>query len=226
MTAQMKRIIKKTADGSHTLHVSDLDETYHSLHGAIKESQHVFVKEGLLYLNKPHTEILEIGFGTGLNAALTLIEAEKREISIVYHCIELYPLKPEEYNRLNYFDNESLYEPVFKRLHESQWNRTELISKNFAFSKYRVDLLSHSFTEQYDLVYFDAFSPRAQPEMWTSEVFDKMHKAMKKNGVLVTYCASGKVRRNMEGTGLKVEKIAGPPGKREMIRATKTDGSW
>ncbi len=217
----MKRSIKTTADGSHTFHVTELGESYHSMHGAKQESLHVFINEGLRFLSLNNIRILETGFGTGLNAALTYMEAEKTGRKINYHSVELYPLNPSEYLQLNYFEKEDPFYEAFIRIHECRWNRNVHLSDFFSITKLRQNLLSCLFPGKYDLVYFDAFSPRSQPELWTEEIFKKVHNAMIPGAVLVTYCAKGKVRRNIEKSGLSVEKIPGPPGKREMIRAVK-----
>lgn len=217
----MKRTLKITADGSHTFHVSDIDESYHSLHGAIQESLHVFIKEGFLFHPGSELRILETGFGTGLNAALTLMETKKTGKKVRYDSIELYPLTATEYNQLNYFEKGDKSSENFIRLHECKWNIPVDISPLFSIMKLQYDLVNCELPGKYDLVYFDAFSPRAQPELWKTEVFRKIYNAMTCGGVLVTYCSSGKVRRNMEESGFLVQKIPGPPGKREMIRGIK-----
>jgi len=217
----MKRTLKITADGSHTFHVSDIDESYHSLHGAIQESLHVFIKEGFLFHPGRELRILETGFGTGLNAALTCMETGKTGKKIRYDSLELYPLAANEYSQLNYFEKGTRSREIFIRLHECEWNRSVNISPLFNIIKLQCNLVTCELPGKYELVYFDAFSPRAQPEQWRTEIFRKIHNAMTSGGVLVTYCASGKVRRNMEESGLLVQKIPGPPGKREMIRGVK-----
>jgi tRNA U34 5-methylaminomethyl-2-thiouridine-forming methyltransferase MnmC len=202
--------IKATNDGSSTIYNEELDEHYHSIHGALQESLHVFIKMGLNYHVK-HNEnlqklnILEIGFGTGLNCILTLIEHLKNEkITVKYSAIEPFPLNSTSLKSLNFkLSNQHLN--LFNKIHESNWEKENII-------------LTNSF---YDLIYFDAFAPRKQPELWNLEVFNKLFKLTSINGTLVTYCAKGQVRRDLESVGFKVERLNGPPGKREMLRATK-----
>lgn len=217
-----KVILQATADGSHTLFVPELNENYHSVNGAWQESNHVFIEAGLRQLNKSELSVLEVGFGTGLNAFLTLLEAEKADKIIHYTSLELYPIDIELIPSLNYAklispDKQSL----FDALHDATWSESVWITPNFCLKKIKIDLLKFSTNECYDLIYFDAFAPDKQPEMWHSEVFERLFHNTKEGGILTTYCAKGVVRRSMIAAGFLVERLQGPPGKREMIRAIK-----
>ena len=222
----MKRSIITTSDGSKTIQIEDWDEQYHSVHGAIQESQHVFIKTGLhhfLNLYKPTAiNILEIGFGTGLNAFLTALEAQTQGVQIHYQGVEAYPVLAEELSQLNYAP---LIDPnkqtIFDALHEGSWEELHSITSHFILKK-----RNHFFSDivdvnTFDIIYFDAFGARVQPELWTESIFRRMFNAMKVKGVLVTYAAKGSVRRAMQAVGFVVERLEGPPGKREMLRATK-----
>ncbi len=219
----MKRKIITTSDGSKTIQIEDWDEQYHSKHGAIQEAYHVFIKNGLdLYENKS-INILEIGFGTGLNALITCIEAKRKNLNINYTGVEAYPVLEEELQQLNYIAELKAYdfEAVFKKMHSIDWEINFPVSEQLSLIKQQKDFMEIKDVDCYDLVYFDAFGARVQPELWTEEVFAKMYTAMKNNGVLVTYAAKGSVRRAMLAVGFKVERLPGPPGKREMLRAIK-----
>jgi len=219
----LPRQIVITSDGSHTLYIPGLGEHYHSIHGAIQESEHVFIQTGLAQLNEKKTiRILEIGFGTGLNALLTLKQATKNSLSIEYTTIEKYPLQPHEYNLLNYgkeLGND--WEKPFIALLESPWELKNEITPHFKLNKRAVDLVAIDFEDCFDLIYFDAFGPEIQPDLWSESVFQTMYRALNIGGILVTYSAKGQVRRNLIVAGFTVERLAGPPGKREMLRATK-----
>ena len=210
--------LQQTKDGSHTV-VHPSGDTYHSIHGAVQESQHVFIKNGLQFFlqERPTNQvnILEIGFGTGLNALLTL--QQYANIEIQYTTLEPFPLGPETFNQLNYNGKESLF-----ALHASPWNMPKKIFDNFILSKLEITLDQWSFSENYfDVVYFDAFAPNSQPELWKPEVFRKIYLTMARSAVLTTYCAKGQVKRDLKSVGFTVESIPGPPGKREMVRAIK-----
>lgn len=226
----MKRKIITTADGSKTIQIEDWNEQYHSKHGALQEAQHVFIKSGLNhFLSNRHNQvrpleisILEIGFGTGLNAFLTLSEAQEKNIQVNYVGIEAYPVAYEEIKQLNYPELISLeYESYFKTLHNVSWENEHEISKNFTLTKREQFFADIKDVNQYDLIYFDAFGARVQPELWRKEIFEIMFNALKTNGILVTYAAIGEVRRNMQTLGFTVERLNGPPGKRHMLRASK-----
>ena len=217
-----KQLIQ-TADGSHTYYLPDLDETYHSRHGAIQEAYHVFIKSGLAALNTKDISILEIGFGTGLNCFITYLEAQKSNITIQYTGVEAFPLKEEELKHLNYVSElkAEKNQAIFDRIHTTAWNQKTKIDTHFFLEKKLSTFEKISDTNQYNLIYFDAFGPRVQPELWTESIFQKMYEALLPNGILVTYSAKGSVRRALLAVGFKAEKIPGPPGKREMLRAVK-----
>ena len=215
-----------TADGSHTIYVPDLKEHYHSTFGAINESLHVFIESGFLKAVRPIGEIdlLEVGFGTGLNALLTWMEAEKVPAKVNYVAVEPCPVGPEVWSELNYpecFCTFSYHE-IFHRLHKADWEKLEQISPFFSIQKIQKRLEDYSpETGMFDLVYFDAFGPDVQPALWTEEIFRKIFLSMKEEGVLVTYSVKGAVRRALRNSGFSVEKIPGPAGKREITRAVK-----
>ncbi|HMR90759.1 MAG TPA: tRNA (5-methylaminomethyl-2-thiouridine)(34)-methyltransferase MnmD [Chitinophagaceae bacterium] len=223
----MQRQVIITKDGSSTVHIPGMDVTYHSHHGAIQESQHVFIQAGLIHSGifdyiGVH-QVLEIGFGTGLNALLTLIEADKHKNRIYYTAIEPFPLTQNEAGQLNYCEQLRLpeYQPRFARMHECGWNEMYEISEFFRLTKINSKLADYVADDLFSVIYFDAFAPAAQPELWTKEVFEKMYALLLPGGILVTYCSKGDVRRAMQAAGFAVEKIPGPPGKREMVRAVK-----
>ena len=215
-----------TGDRSHTLFVPRLKEHYHSVFGAIRESRHVFIGAGFNCLagKKTPVRLLEIGFGTGLNALLTYFEALKNNRAVQYTALEAFPLEPGIVQRLNY--PELLDEPdaarIFLELHERPWNRAVRLSGSFTLEK-RWEKLEISVLPKgsFDLVYFDAFGPVVQPELWTPEIFEKLYRALDGGSILVTYSSKGEVRRAMKEAGFSVKKLPGPAGKREMTRALK-----
>lgn len=226
----MERKIIKTADGSTTIHIAEWDEQYHSKHGAIQEAYHVFINHGLSYFiknelfqnsNKKSVSILEIGFGTGLNALITLKETQKRDISIDYYGVEGYPVTKYEVDKLNYSSLLNVSPKWLEMLHECSWEEKHTITKAFKLIKQKKSFDSISDQNLCNIIYFDAFGARVQPELWTEIIFKKMYAALKPNGILVTYSAKGSVRRALIASGFQVEKLPGPPGKREMLRATK-----
>lgn len=212
-----------TLDGSSTLYNPEYDQPYHSTHGAIQESLHVFIKYGLAAFPPSHTKlaIFEMGFGTGLNALLTWQHAKGR--SIRYTGIELLPLSPEQVEELNYPQllGNAEAEQVFRRIHEAPWGIETEISPTFSLEKIQGRLQDFSPGSRYDLVYFDAFAPNAQPELWTFDIFLNLFACMHPGGIFVTYSAKGNVRRDLQRAGFDVEKLPGPPGKREMLRGHK-----
>ncbi len=212
-----------TEDGSHSLINTDFDISYHSIHGAIQESQHVFIDAAFrmkaVLQNK--LDILEIGFGTGLNAYLSYLEAKKRKISIQYTTVEAYPISLKKATKLNYPKLLQQKQAKFLQLHQVEWNKVEKINALFSLEKLQQDALKIDFSNRFDIIYFDAFAPDAQPELWEPESLQKMYTALKQDGFFVTYCAKGIVKRRLKAVGFFVESIKGPPGKREMTRAIK-----
>lgn len=214
--------MRLTEDGSHTLFVDELNEHYHSTHGAISESMHVFIKQGLRTLDLPSMRIIEIGFGTGLNALLTIIEAFRCNMEIYYHAVEKYPLTEPEYSKLNYENlMKSSPEGLLQKIHSCPWNKAVRISEDVTLYKEESDFRSMRPPSNINLVYFDAFSPDKQPELWSTDVIAKIAELCDPGAVLVTYSSKGVVRRTLLSCGFEVAKVAGPPGKREMIRAIK-----
>tara|TARA_R110002049_G_scaffold4377_9_gene30566 strand:- start:4121 stop:4789 length:669 start_codon:yes stop_codon:yes gene_type:complete len=221
----VKREILITSDGSTTIHLPDWDEQYHSKHGAIQESYHVFLRSGFdrIIENNSDISILEIGFGTGLNAFITLLEAEKNAIKINYVGVEAYPISAEEVTKLNYVKELGVVEKqnLFDNMHAVSWEQKNIISDTFQLTKRKQFFQDIEDENAFDLIYFDAFGAQNQPELWTEDIFLRMYNAIKNNGILVTYSAKGSVRRAMQSVGFSVERIPGPPGKREMLRAVK-----
>lgn len=223
----MERKIVRTADGSTTIFLPEWDEHYHSKHGALQEAYHVFIKMGLetVRAQKPTDtiHIMEIGFGTGLNAFITLMEAMMGGFMIDYTGIEAYPVSPEEVKALNYpasFE-EARGEEYFRLLHDAPWGETREITPQFTLFKKQQFFQEIEAEAAFDLIYFDAFGARVQPDLWTEDIFSRMYRALKAGGTLVTYSAKGSVRRAMLAVGFQVERLPGPPGKREMLRARK-----
>jgi Uncharacterized conserved protein len=216
-----------TDDGSHSIISEQFNESYHSRHGALKESIHVFINAGLkAFTSKSEISILEVGLGTGLNAWLTNIETRKQDKVIMYTGLEPYPIAIEIAESLNYpnvlFEEDiEIYKKCFLKLHEIEWDETEIFDENFHFTKIKTTLADFSPDNKFDIVYFDAFAPNAQPELWTEEVFQKLFDLMAPGGIMVTYCAKGIVKRSLKAIGFTVETLEGPPGKREMTRAVK-----
>ncbi len=229
--------IELTADGSHTLFVPSMNEHYHSVNGAKTEAEHIYINYGLKESTASPLNILEIGFGTGLNAFLTLLEAQKLHKKIIYTSLELYPLSFEVIKQLNYPtiicpEQSALYDD----LHLAKWNEPCQITSDFTLLKQNLDFtkLTHPTDSMewklgimdhqksyYDVIYFDAFAPEKQPEMWNQELFNALYASMNVKGILMTYCAKGVVRRMLQSSGFIVERLPGPPGKREVLRATK-----
>jgi tRNA U34 5-methylaminomethyl-2-thiouridine-forming methyltransferase MnmC len=220
----MKIEITETQDGSHTLYLESIDEHYHSTFGAVQESQHVFIQAGFDLCPAKDIQVLEVGFGTGLNSYLTLISSLDSGKTVHYYTVENNPLTVEIWEKLNFTAHFPEHNPeLFSSLHQADWNCIVEIQKQFFLHKIEADLLQLDFKDMptFDLVYFDAFSPDKQPELWDQSVFEKLYLKMKENSILVTYCAKGYVRRMLQSVGFRVERIPGPPGKREMIRARK-----
>ncbi len=211
-----------TSDGSHTLRNKQLNETYHSIHGAVQESLHVFIKNGVEYYcdtyQPKNISILEVGFGTGLNALLTLQYAIQNNFQIRYTTLEPFPLPVEVWSKLNYGDRNK-GEHQFRALHETDWNSEISLAPEFTILKSKKSLAEAEFNDLYDVIYFDAFAPKVQPELWLYETLKKTITPLKAGGVFVTYCAKGQLKRDLKSLGLKVETLLGPPGKNEMVRA-------
>lgn len=214
-----------TQDGSHSIQSGKYGVSYHSRYGAIQESRHVFLEAGLfpIFIAQPErVRVLELGLGTGLNALLTLLEAERRQIAVEYTALEAFPISLDQALGLNYPDTLQLEKPaLFEQLHTCSWGEAQALSPYFNLTKLKLPFEEMAFGPSFDLVYFDAFSPNAQPELWEEGLLAKVANAMNAGGVLVTYCAKGAVKRRMKSIGLQVEALQGPPGKREMTRATK-----
>ena len=220
----MPRIIQLTNDGSHTIAITEMEVTYHSHHGAVGESVHVYIEAGLHPLlklsNKQTIHILEIGFGTGLNTLLTLKEAITHQQKIHYTTIELYPLSQQEIETINHGHILSM-QKEFLQLHDAPWEQEVLINEYFTLNKRKLSLLDLPHIYPINTIYFDAFSPTIQPELWAQDVFEKLFQCLTPGGNLVTYCSKSIVRKAMTAAGFNVTKIPGPWGKREMVRAEK-----
>ena len=215
----MKIEIIITKDGSHSLYLSDIGETYHSIYGAFAEAIHVFIKNGLHSHPKQSLNILEIGFGTGLNSLLTLDNIQDKKVH--YTSLEPFPVSEEFYTKLNFHTLTKSSQNIFIELHKCDWEEDILITENFTLHKTEISLQNFTTENKFDIIYFDAFSPEKQAEMWTSEIFEECFNLLNKNGFLVTYCAKGVVKRTLNSVGFEIESLDGPPGKRQMTRANK-----
>lgn len=220
----MERVLQVTADGSHTLFIPEMNEHYHSVNGAWQESKYIFIEAGLHAVDKSVIHLLEIGFGTGLNALLTWKEVEEvlTDQQVIYHSIELYPLSENLVSSLNYGE---LVWPKqkdrFQELHQTPWNQEVALSDRFILHKIEGDSNQCAFPSDIDLIYMDAFAPEKQPEMWSQPFYDKLYAHAANGAVLVTYCAKGDVRRGMQAAGFQMERLPGPPGKRHILRGRK-----
>ncbi|MBK21157.1 MAG: SAM-dependent methyltransferase [Flavobacteriales bacterium] len=223
MDLSKNRRIITTNDGSHTLFVPALNEQYHSIHGAVKEAEHVFLKMGLdefIHPDRVSVNVFEVGFGTGLNALLSAQWSTFKQKKLAYTSIEKFPVSKREFQQLNYggiVDANDLY----TKITDAAWNGFTVISESFKLRKLKLDLLRDVLPNGFDIVFFDAFAPNKQPELWDTSVFEKIYSLMNKNSLMVTYCCQGQAKRNMISAGFEVEKVPGPPGKREMLRARK-----
>ena len=220
---QMKREIIITNDGSTTIRIPEWDENYHSTHGAIQEAKHVFIKNGLdLFQNQDSISILEIGFGTGLNAFITFLETINKE-KVNYVGVEAYPISQEEIAQMNYVSelDSEMYQEIFDKMHSCDWENQQTITENFLLTKRKQFFQDIEDKEQYDLIYFDAFGFPLQPELWSEAIFKKMYEALLPKGTLVTYACRSSIKNAMLSVGFSIEKLPGAPGKREMLRATK-----
>jgi len=214
-----------TQDGSHSILSEKYGVTYHSKYGAIQETQHVFIEAALNFKTATQKElnVLDIGLGSGLNAYMTFLEAEKQDLQIDYTGIEAFPIDMEQAKTLNYATELQQSADSFLQFHNCEWNTPIEMSSGFRFTKLLQSFQDIDFENEFDLIYFDAFAPSAQPELWEIPLLQKMYKALKINGIMTTYCAKGVVKRNLKSIGFEVEGIPGPPGKREMTRAVKTE---
>jgi len=214
--------IVNTLDKSTTLFTKKFDEHYHSTFGAINESMHIFINEGLLYCNLNSINIFEVGFGTGLNAFLTYLQSQKSNLTVNYTSIEKYPIEARTANLLNYAE---LLSPenknIFKHLHTCKWNEKIKITESFYLKKVLSDFTIFDLIDKYDLVYFDAFAPEKQPELWTFDIFKKIYNALNNNAILTTYSSKGIVKNNLREAGFIVKRLKGPKGKRHILRAEK-----
>lgn len=220
----MQRELMITEDGSHTIYLPALNEHYHSVHGAIQESMHIYIGQGLQQCSSEQITILEIGFGTGLNAFLSFCYAQEKNIGINYISLEKYPLREEEYGKLNYTDTVfQEYSTIFLKMHEADWNTKVEIAPGFTLLKIEADLLTFDLKSlpPIDLVYYDAFAPSKQPELWSDQLLYEVAQTTRKGGIWVTYCAKGTVRRAMISAGFEMERISGPAGKKEILRGKK-----
>jgi tRNA U34 5-methylaminomethyl-2-thiouridine-forming methyltransferase MnmC len=219
----MKREIIITDDGSTTIRIPEWDENYHSTHGAIQEAKHVFIKNGLdLFQCQDSISILEIGFGTGLNAFITFLETLNKE-KVNYVGVEAYPISLEEIAQMNYVSqlDSEMYQEIFDKMHSCDWESQGTITKNFILTKRKQFFQDIEDKNQFDLIYFDAFGFPLQPELWSEAIFKKMYVALLPKGTLVTYACRSSIKNAMLSVGFSIEKLPGAPGKREMLRATK-----
>ncbi len=218
----MKRQLEITEDGSHTLYLPEMDEHFHSIHGAIQESMHVFIRQGLDRCPQQEINLLEVGFGTGLNAWLSLLHRQGKKIH--YYSLEKYPLTAEEYSQLNYTQAHSPeQQALFLKMHQAKWNEPVLITEGFELTKVQTDLQTVDLSQlpRFDLVYFDAFAPSKQPELWTDEIFHKISAHCQAGTRFTTYCAKGDVRRSLQKNGFAMQRLAGPPGKKQILYGEK-----
>ena len=215
----MKREIITTRDGSTTIHLTDWNESYHSKNGAIQEAYHVFIQNGLSLIEAKSVSVLEIGFGTGLNAFITLLEAQKNNLVIDYTGIEAYPVAEEEAFAMNYLAELKANDLTaeFQKMHQCAWEEKVIFNPNFSLTKRNQFFQDIQDKDSFDLIYFDAFGYQVQPELWSTEIFQKMYNSLKERGILVTYAARGVIKRSMQEVGFIVKKVPGPPGKREMM---------
>ncbi len=223
MNAQLHTQLITTEDGSHSFYVPHLEEHYHSTHGAIQESRHVYINAGLNACELQKINVLEIGFGTGLNAFLTLLESENNEKQIHYTSLELYPLCIKRTKQLNYVQQLTKDDNAtqFLALHQAAWGEAVDVTSMFTLHKIKTDFSNPDNLKtdsRFDVIYFDAFAPEKQPEMWTQQIFDKLFSLCNKNAIITTYCAKGEVRRMLQSAGFTMERLPGPPGKREILR--------
>jgi len=219
----MKREVIKTADGSSTISVPELNEHYHSVNGAIAEANHVYINAGFKELEQKQISILEIGFGTGLNALLTLLNSIDDEKNVFYQGVEAYPVSTAELSALNYIEelNAQKSSDLYNLMHDCDWEVETKITDNFTLLKQKKSFKEIDDVSKFDLIYFDAFGPDVQPDLWTEDIFMRMYQSLKPNGILVTYSSKGIVKRALRSVGFTVKRLAGPKGKRHILRASK-----
>lgn len=223
-----QQILKKTADGSYTIYLPEMDEQYHSMNGAVTESLHVFIERGYLFFNGMNPFVFEVGFGTGLNCLLTIAQAEKLKRPTVYYTVEKFPLKEEVTSKLDYGTLlPAKARSWFHEIHTCSWGKEVEITPHFKLCKINADFTKTPVLpgKMFNVVYFDAFGPDKQPEMWTPEIFGKIARKTQTGGVIVTYSAKGQVRRDLEAAGFNMERLSGPPGKKQMLRGIKVDSN-
>ena len=222
----MKYEVILTNDGSHTLYLPEMKEQYHSLNGAITESKHVYVDKGFLHCKLQNPVLFEVGFGTGLNALLTALHAEKIKKNCLFYTIEKYPLDKKIIKELNYGQIISEQaQTIFNKLHESEWNKIIPVNDYFNLFKIEADLTTFLFNKipLFNIIYFDAFGPDKQPDIWTPDIFKKIAGQTSSGGIIVTYSAKGEVRRQLNMAGFTMERLSGPPGKKQMLRGIKRE---
>jgi tRNA U34 5-methylaminomethyl-2-thiouridine-forming methyltransferase MnmC len=219
-----------TEDGSHSIFSEQFGVAYHSTHGAIQETQRIFIEAALNYFTQKNNvhkvKILDIGFGTGLNVFMTFLEAQKQGFDIDLTTVEAYPLSISTAEQLNYAQllNVPQFDPVLKQLHTFSWTEKHVMGDAFSLQKLLLDVKKIDFQDKFDIIYYDAFSPESQPELWEPEMLQRMYDALRNGGILTTYCAKGSFKRALKSVGFQVENIAGPRGKREITRAFKLLG--
>ena len=222
MAPETKIIV--TADGSHSLYLPALNETYHSSYGALTESQHVFIEAGLAHYHKTHSprviRLLEVGFGTGLNALLAREFALKQQVPVYFTSLEPFPLQPATYEKLNYAETPES-RAGFLELHRTPWDKPQRLDAHFSLHKVKTRLEDFQTNEQFEVIFYDAFSPGKQAELWQYEILEKVVGFLAAGAVLVTYCAKGQFKRDLAALGLDVETLPGPPGKKEMVRGIR-----
>jgi len=224
---ERKKII--TGDGSVSLHVPTLNQTYHSRHGALTEAQYVYIQQGLAFWHQQtqasSVSVFEMGFGTGLNALLAAAYAEQQQLSIYYETLEKYPLSPEELSSMDYDQllKGDTTTQIFHQIHQCSWEVTQAVPPFFELLKKKMGVEEYASKTLFDLIFYDAFGHHAQPELWGTERMQKCYELLRPNGVWVSYCAKGSVRRSLQEVGFVVERLPGAPGKREMLRAVKSE---
>jgi len=213
--------IRITGDGSHTLFDAHTGEHYHSTFGAVTESKHIFIENGISKVEKDSITVFEAGFGTGLNAYITLLWARENKKNVHYTTIELFPVNPDEIPKLNYPEILGGSQELFNAMHKTEWGSETLIDEGFLLTRIKGDIRNIPLMPMQDIVYYDAFSPSVQPELWTENIFGQMNKILNRGGILVSYCVRGTVKQALRSNGFKVKVLAGPPGKRHMLYAVK-----